>query len=172
MFTAKMFRRSVPVLVLVAPWVCFGAEANLPPQCKRAWNEHMEPMCQSAVDSCVTRPEEERPNCVSRELASIAVTYDSVMEFAVLFANVLRGTSSQDATEYFKERLYYLAIRLEPEDIPEPWKDFDFGPVGAIPHDGTKMYEHAMAKHHPRVHPLIRARNEQGARDAEAIPAR
>jgi len=72
----------------------------------------------------MTRPEEERPRCVSRKLASISATYDSVMEFAVLFANVLRGTSSQEATAYFKERLYYLATRLEPAGDPRSLEGF------------------------------------------------
>jgi hypothetical protein len=98
-------------------------------------------------------------------LATFYRAREQSAEFAVLYDNLLNGCPAQQAREYFKERLYYLATQLEPDDIPASFRNFDFGPVrvsalgrlGAHtdPKNRGKMYERAIAKHRAKPTPNL-----------------
>ena len=87
--------------------------------------------------------------------------YQFRFEFFVVKDNLENRNPSPQLREYLKQRLYYLAAKLPPEDIPSDKQDFDFGPVDktvlgqAYAHASAELrgreYEIAKKQHNPRA---------------------
>jgi hypothetical protein len=108
-----------------------------------------------AVTACAVEPEGKRAQCIGTFVATFYQARYQAHEFAVLHSNIVNRCPSEQAREYFKARLYFLATQLAPRDIPELFKNFDFGPVdlsilgrleiGDV--DPGRFYSLALAKH-------------------------
>src|SRR5687767_293472 len=79
--------------------------------CRAIYLDTQHPIFPRAVERCATHPEKTRTWCIASNLATFYRAREQVAEFAVLYDNLLGGCPAQQAREYFKERLYYLATQ-------------------------------------------------------------
>lgn len=157
------------ILALITALPAMGdtdTNVNLCSACQRIFNDPSAPIYPAISKKCSKGQENNRTWCEARSLAVYYLKHEQVLEFQVLFDNIIRGCPTPQVREYFKQRLYYLATRLDAEDIPLPeYRDFDFGPIdkkalGQLRSHGYsdirgKEYELAVERHHPSKHKFL-----------------
>lgn len=149
--------------------------------CQRIFNDPVTPIYPAINKKCSNEKESDRTWCEARNLAVYYLKREQVLEFLVLFDNMVRGCPTPQMREYSKERLYYLATKLDNEDFPfTEYRDFDFGPIdtsilGQLRAHGSsdirgKEYQMAIAKHHPGKHKFLERILEQCKNTQKAAP--